>query len=137
MSGYESHRAGDQSLIYQEWLHLGDLDIQAAQILLAEDGPLPVIAFHLQQAIEKYLKGYLLSQNWSLRRIHDLEVLIRDAIDLDEEFTPFLESCQKITEYYIETRYPTGIHSVLVEGELQSDLTTAIEIATLIRTKLP
>jgi HEPN domain-containing protein len=25
------------------------------------DGPLPAIAFHLQQAIEKYLKGYLIA----------------------------------------------------------------------------
>jgi HEPN domain-containing protein len=31
-------------------------------------------AFHLQQALEKYLKAYLLSRGWELKRIHDLEL---------------------------------------------------------------
>jgi HEPN domain-containing protein len=40
-----------------DWFAQGDMDIQAADILLAQDGPLPVVAFHVQQAVEKYLKG--------------------------------------------------------------------------------
>ena len=59
-----------------EWFALGDQDLAAARILLTEDGPLPVVAFHLQQTIEKYLKGYLLNLGWQLRRIHDLEIML-------------------------------------------------------------
>ena len=44
-----------------DWFAQGDMDIQAADILLAQDGPLPVVAFHIQQAVEKYLKGLLIS----------------------------------------------------------------------------
>lgn len=68
------------STLPADWFAQGDLDIQAAEILLAQGGPLPIIAFHLQQAAEKYLKGFLLSTGWFLRRIHDLEVLIQ-AVD--------------------------------------------------------
>ncbi|BAM00637.1 MULTISPECIES: HEPN domain-containing protein [Caldilinea] len=65
-----------ESALPADWFVQGDLDLQAAEILLAPNGPLPVTAFHLQQAVEKYLKGFLLSTGWPLRRIHDLEVLI-------------------------------------------------------------
>lgn len=49
------------SSLPQDWLNLADMDAQAATILLAEDGPLMIVAFHLQQAMEKSLKGYLLA----------------------------------------------------------------------------
>jgi HEPN domain-containing protein len=39
-----------------DWFAQADMDIQAADILLAQDGPLPVVAFHVQQAVEKYLR---------------------------------------------------------------------------------
>jgi HEPN domain-containing protein len=103
----------NESSLPTDWFDQGDLDIRAAEILLDQDGPHRIIAFHIQQAIEKYLKGYLLSQSWPLRRIHDLEVLIQEAITRDNDFSPFLSSCQKITEYYIESRYPLGIYTTL------------------------
>ncbi|MBU4373878.1 MAG: HEPN domain-containing protein [Euryarchaeota archaeon] len=37
-----------------------DNDLKAVKYLLAvEDAPLDVLAFHCQQAVEKYLKAYL------------------------------------------------------------------------------
>jgi HEPN domain-containing protein len=43
----------------EAWFAQADLDLEAADILMSlVNGPLRVIAFHLQQAIEKYLKGY-------------------------------------------------------------------------------
>ena len=68
------------STLPADWFILGDMDIQAARILLTQNGPFPVVAFHIHQAIEKYLKGYLLSTGWPLRRIHDLETLVQEAI---------------------------------------------------------
>jgi HEPN domain-containing protein len=44
-----------------EWFAQGNLDIQAVEILLSQSGPLEIVAFHLQQAVEKYLKGFLLA----------------------------------------------------------------------------
>ena len=118
-----------------DWFAQGDMDVQAADILLAQDGPLPVVAFHVQQAVEKYLKGYLVSRGWPLRRIHDLEVLIREAIARDADFVPFLGPCQRITEYYIETRYPLGIHTLLQVKTVKADLETARSLRELIRSK--
>jgi len=119
-----------------DWYAQGDMDIHAAEILLAQDGPLPVIAFHIQQAIEKYLKGWLLSTGWTLRRTHEVEVLVQEAIARDANFAPFLAPCQRITEYYIETRYPIGVHTLLDPKTITADLNTARDLMALIRHKL-
>lgn len=127
---------GTESTLPRDWFAQGDLDIQAVEVLLDQGGPLPIAAFHLQQAIEKYLKGYLLFTGWHLRRIHDLEVLVQEAIARDTEFAHFLASCQKITEYYIETRYPIGIHTSLQRESLQADLNTTRALISLILQKV-
>lgn len=125
-----------ESALPSDWFAQGDLDLQAAEILLTQDGPLPVIAFHLQQAAEKYLKGFLLSAGWKLRRIHDLEVLILEAMARDYDFASFLAPCQRITEYYIETRYPIGIHTSFQQDVLETDLNIVRTLCTLIRRKV-
>ncbi len=117
--------------ISSDWFARGDMDVQAAEILLAQDGPLPMIAFHIQQAVEKYLKGYLLFAGWQFRRIHDLEVLIREAIDRSRDFLPYLEMCQMVTEYYIETRYPHGFSTDLQKGMLAKQLKSTRELVAL------
>jgi HEPN domain-containing protein len=124
------------SIIPAEWFAQGDQDVQAAEILLAQNGPLAIAAFHLQQAIEKYLKGFLLSTAWPLRRIHDLEILLQQAIAQDADFAPFLAACQRITEYYIEARYPIGVTTPFQRVALQADLDTTRDLIALIRRKV-
>ena len=51
-------------------------------------------AFHLQQALEKYLKGYLIGKGWKLERVHDLEDLIDHAVDYEAAFESFRFLCQ-------------------------------------------
>lgn len=64
-------------------------------------------AFRLQQAIEKYLKGYLLSQGWQLKRTHDVEVLLDAAVRYDRGLERYRPLCRQVTGYYIIERYPT------------------------------
>ena len=64
-------------------------------------------AFHLQQAVEKGLKGFLLARGWRLRRIHDLEVLLNDAARYNPGLERYRLLCQQVATYYIVERYPT------------------------------
>jgi HEPN domain-containing protein len=123
------------SLIPSEWFAKAEEDIHAAELLLAHDGPLGIAAFLVQQSVEKYLKGYLLYVGWPFERIHDLETLIEEASARDEEFTPFLATCQRITEYYIEGRYPIGLTSALTRDEIATALEDARRLAMLVRDK--
>jgi HEPN domain-containing protein len=122
----------DESQLPADWLIQADEDIRAVEILLAQHGPLGVIAFHIQQAVEKCLKGYLIGQKWPLRRTHDLELLVQEAIALDIAFSSFLQPCRRITEYYIETRYPLGIQTSLKRDDLLADLQTVYALRNLI-----
>ena len=75
--------------------------------------------FNIQQAVEKYLKGFLLSKGWKLRRIHNLETLLDDAIIYEDSFERFSTDCQKMTYYYIEERYPLLVASDLTYEEVK------------------
>ena len=96
---------GVESRYPQDWFDVAQEDVRRVAKRLAE-GDVDDAAFRLQQAIEKYLKGYLLSKGWTLRRIHDLEELLNDA----ERYNPRLERyralCQRVAGYYVVERYP-------------------------------
>lgn len=51
-----------ESRLPQDWFRKGEADIRTAEILLNHGGDPEIAASHLQQALEKYLKGYLLSK---------------------------------------------------------------------------
>lgn len=122
----------EESRYPQDWFRVGDKELMRAQNLLnLED--LEGAGFNIQQAVEKYLKGYLLSQEWQLRRIHDLEVLLNEALVYDSSFEEFRTPCQKITQYYVEERYRFVVSSVLTKEEVEESWATARQIKEKIR----
>lgn len=50
-----------ESLLPKDWFHKGYLDMRRAEILL-ENNDSSGATFHLHQALEKYLKGYLIGK---------------------------------------------------------------------------
>jgi HEPN domain-containing protein len=115
-----------------DWFRVGARDLGRARRLL-EDDDYPGAGFNLQQAIEKYLKGYLLGRGWKLRRVHDLEVLLNEVVRLDASFEEFRESCRKITQYYLEDRYPYIVASELTEAEIRESLSIAERLIARVR----
>jgi HEPN domain-containing protein len=103
---------------------VGDKELNRARNLL-NLGDLEGAGFNIQQAIEKYLEGYLLSRGWELRRIHNLETLLNEAIEYDSSFEEFRAACQKITQYYVEERYPFMVSSELTREEIEESLAVA------------
>ena len=107
-----------ESKVPLDWFKKAEVDLKSAKILL-DNEILETAAFHIQQAIEKYLKGYLLSKGWKLIRTHDLISLLNDAVSRESHFEAFRELCVRATEYYIEDRYPFLISSQLSVEELE------------------
>jgi HEPN domain-containing protein len=66
-----------------EWFERGDHDISSAQLLYDQQGYTDSIAYHIQQAIEKYLKGYLVLKGRKPPRVHDLDVLLDAVADFE------------------------------------------------------
>ena len=88
--------------LVEEWIERGKRDLEVAKILLAKEAYYDIIFFHLQQAVEKHLKGYLIQNGWKLKKIHDLEFLFTEALQFDKEFHKYLEFSRKLTAFYFE-----------------------------------
>ena len=112
------------SLYPQDWFRLAAKDFKRAEHLLNVDDP-EGAGYHLQQAVEKYLKGFLLSKGWKLKRIHDLEVLLNDALKYEKALEKYRSLCQKITGYYMIDRYPLPAAPTLTNEEVQESVAEA------------
>ncbi|MDO8570850.1 MAG: HEPN domain-containing protein [Candidatus Daviesbacteria bacterium] len=62
--------------------------------------------FTSQQAVEKALKAYLISQEKDIKKIHDLRALLEECIKSDQSFESLRNECVALNTYYIPSRYP-------------------------------
>ena len=72
----------EESQYSEDWFRIGNKELDRAKNLF-NLSDLGGAGFNIQQAVEKYLKGYLLSKGWKLKKIHDLEPLLNEAIPHD------------------------------------------------------
>ena len=119
-----------------DWLRIAERDLARVEKLLAIDDA-QAAGFFLQQAVEKFLKAYLLSCGWRLRRIHDLEVLLNEAVRHDESFDAFRETCQTITNFYIIDRYPVMTDVNLSNAEVYELMDRVSGLIVRIRRAIP
>jgi HEPN domain-containing protein len=125
---------GSESSYAQDWFARAQADMRRVNILLQADD-LEDAAFHLQQAIEKYLKGYLLERGWVLERTHNLPALLNEAVRYNENLERFRPLCQRVTEYYLEHRYPIFLTSQLTVEEIITALAQAQDMVQEILNK--
>ncbi len=114
--------------IIKKWIKKADHDLGTA-ILTFNHIPeyRDTIAFHCQQAVEKYLKGYLIFLDVEFRRYHDLiylaELICQKAPINDDLITKLTE----LEDYAVEIRYPdTEIE--LTDEEIQNAISISREI---------
>ena len=120
-----------ESLYPKDWIEKARKDLRRVKVLLA-DGDTEGAGFHLQQAIEKYLKAYLLLKGWKLKYIHDLPKLLNYAKDYDSDFERFRIICEQVTEYYTPERYPFTEEILPEEEEIEEVLKKTEELANKI-----
>jgi hypothetical protein len=89
-----------------DWLLLAEERLTAADTLFhALGGTLSCIEL-LQESIERYLKGYLISKGWELRKIHSLSTLLDHAVHYDAEFKSHSDLCENLTAQFWAQHYP-------------------------------
>ena len=120
------------SLYPQDWFRIGEKDLKRAEHLLSIDDP-EGAGYHLQQSVEKYLKGFLLYKGWKLKRIHDLEVLLNDALKYEKTLEKYRNLLQKVTGYYVIDRYPLASAPTLTSEEVRESIAEAEELIQQLR----
>jgi len=98
----------DDSLYPLDWLQFAERDWQRIEKRLEEDDHEDA-AIHLQQALEKYLKAFLLANGWELKKTHEISKLLKEAIKYKSELNVFTDLCAQIEAYYFAESYPLSL----------------------------
>ena len=118
------------------WVEKAQRDRRTAEAALAQDPPITDTAgFHVQQAIEKLLKAYLVWRGEPFERIHDLEALADHCSRLDPTFMALVPRVAPITAYAVRFRYPGPGEPTL--AEVQGVLTVLDEVYKVVSGLLP
>ena len=90
----------------REWTESARDDRETLQTLGAAGRP-RIIAFHAQQAVEKLLKGLLVSYGVDPEETHVLRDLVGQVHRLDRGLVERLGPVDDLTRYAVTTRYPS------------------------------
>ncbi len=120
-------KTAEDSLYPPDWIRVAEQDWQRIQIRL-DLGDTEDAGFHLQQALEKYLKAFLLSREWKLQKIHDLAVLLKNTFAHKPEWKSFLGLCERVDGYYFLDRYPLTLDAGTTSDEIRQDFEAAHEL---------
>ena len=91
----------------KEWLNIAEHDLETAKVInLHLPEFIDIITFHCQQAIEKYLKAYLIFLGINFKFSHDLVYLLDLVSEKDNKFKSYYEIFSEIQNYAVEIRYP-------------------------------
>lgn len=119
-----------------EWIEYAEHDLLAAKTLLASQKvPFEIVAYHCQQAAEKYLKAVLIQNGASVPFIHDLLKLNRGAQAYIPELRNLEKVCELLTPFGTATRYP-GSTMMIGSEHMASVLAWAESIREAVRSGL-
>jgi len=105
--------------IYNEWVNraAGSLLI-AKKLAKEEDLYFEDLCFHLQQSVEKALKGLILFYGGEFRKTHDSAVLI-GLLEQYVEVPDYILDVMRLDIYAVETRYP-GVYDSVTREEFEA-----------------
>ncbi|MBM2813287.1 MAG: hypothetical protein HW421_49 [Ignavibacteria bacterium] len=99
----------------RKWLIKADNNIKAAsQLFEVKEIITDAICFHCQQAVEKYMKAYLVSKEIAPDKTHKLEILLTQCMGFEPSFEE-IQNVKYLTEYAVELRYPDDFYVPSVE----------------------
>lgn len=126
----------DKLEIIKSWIEKGDHDLGTARLThLHIPKYSDTIAFHCQQAVEKYLKSYLIFLDIPVKRTHDLTFILGLISQKDEVSQEIYDKAAELKNFSIEIRYPEIIIN-LTDEDIQKALLLAQEFREYVLTKM-
>jgi len=118
----------------ESWLNKGEHDLMSAQRLIEiEPAILDNACFHSQQAIEKYLKAFLVYHGRDIERTHNIIFLLSECANFDPVFAAI--DPLNINAYAVQGRYPdSNVAPTLKEAE--SYYALAIQVKTVVEERI-
>jgi HEPN domain-containing protein len=99
----------------EEWYFFAEKDMRAAFEISDTPDLTNIVAFHCQQAVEKYLKAFIAAYDISIIRTHDL-IKLYDIVKQIKDFEFDVDLLDTLTKLYTDDRYPGGGIGLLPDG---------------------
>lgn len=126
----------DKQQYLQRWLDKAEKDLRVAVHEFAidkQDRVNEAVCFHCQQAVEKYLKAYLIYKEMDFGKTHNLEYLIKLCSEGDESFSQL--EVGNLSFFAVEVRYPDDFY-IPTEKETQESIKLAKNIKDFVLSRL-
>ena len=126
----------DQINEIKKWVIKGDHDLGTAKVTyLHIPEYLDTVTFHCQQAVEKYLKAFLIFQSTTFRFSHDLIYLLDLIAQKDSDFGNYYDTISELQGYAVEIRYPN--ETIYLSNEkVEKAMKIAINVRELVTHKM-
>ena len=113
----------------KKWMVKANNDLKVAENeikLPLEDIVTEAVCFHSQQAVEKFLKAYLITKSVEFDKTHNLEFLLELCVKEDKKFNGI--DVGNLSFYAVDVRYPDEFYIPTVDEAKE-----CIEIARKIK----
>ena len=91
-----------------EWLLIADEDVVSAEILNKANN-LVNSYYHCSQAVEKYLKCFLVANNIKINKDHNISETLTRCVNCNNSFTVIMKECDEMSTSIKNLRYPGRI----------------------------
>ena len=121
-----------QRELVKQWLDKAEEDLGVAKLLVSKKGGFfGSVAFHAQQAAEKFLKAFLVHHQIEFVKTHDLESLLELVARVDSQLAKGLQDVVSLNPYGVEIRYPGDI-----PGVSKTDAKKAVELSKKVQSSI-
>jgi len=119
-----------------QWVAKAQADYDAARVLSEHGGEhWAIVAFHCQQAAEKFIKGLLTALQIEFGKTHDIAVLVDKLVGVKSEVVSGLRPAEALTVYGVQVRYP-GDGPDVDRDEAEAALALAGVVAEIVLAEL-
>lgn len=91
------------------------------------------VCFHCQQAVEKFLKAFLIANGVDIKKTHNIEYLLSECSDIDKDFVKI--DPKELSDFGVDARYPGDMY-IPDERETLEYKKLAFEIKKIIENKI-
>ncbi|TCO10756.1 HEPN domain-containing protein [Natronoflexus pectinivorans] len=118
----------------KQWLIKANEDLLVVEKLTeSEIVATSSVCFHCQQAVEKFLKAYLIANGVEIKKTHNIEFLLSECSDFDKDFINI--DPKELSDFGVDARYPGDMY-IPDEVETLEYKKLAFEIKKFVESKI-
>lgn len=128
----------DETIRYlvARWINIAERDLLTAQQgLHTPEIITETVCYHLQQAVEKYLKAFLVRHQIEFSKTHNIMLLLNLCATVDAAFAVGLADADTLTDYAVQIRYPDDWYVPSIE-EARQALALVLKVREFVQVRL-